>query len=76
VFVAIVLGLASRLVLVTDVLVPDLVLLAVLGAVFSLLAFDDEGVRPGRALTLLAIAVAVFVVLGSTWMAGRWGGPV
>jgi hypothetical protein len=75
-FVAIVLGATSGLVLVPEVLVPDLGLLAASGAAFSLLAFGREHVRPSRAMRMMAIAVSAFVVLGSIWMAGRWGGPV
>jgi len=45
------------------------------GAGFSLLAFDEHEARAGKALTLLALAVTAFVILGSSWMAGRWGGP-
>jgi hypothetical protein len=75
-FVAITLAVASRIVLVPETLAGDLVLFAASGAGFSLLAFDGHDVRPGKALTLVALVVTAFVVLGSIWMSGRWGGPV
>lgn len=75
-FVAIALAVASRVVLVPETLAGDLVLFAASGAAFSLLAFEGHDVRPGKALTLLALVVTAFVVLGSIWMTGRWGGPV
>ncbi len=74
-FGAITLAVASGVVLVTEWLVGDLVLFAASGAGFSLLAFDGHETRAGKALTLLALAVTAFVILGSIWMAGRWGGP-
>lgn len=74
-FVAITLAVASRVVLVPESLAAALFLFAVSGAGFSLLAFDGCEARAGKALTLLALAVTAFVILGSTWMAGRWGGP-
>jgi hypothetical protein len=75
-FVAITLVVASRVALVPETLVGDLLLFAASGAGFSLLAFDGHALRPGKALTLLALVVTAFVVLGSIAMAGRWGGPV
>jgi hypothetical protein len=75
-FVAITLAGASRLVLVPEAVAADLLLLAVAGAGFSVLAFGGSVVRTGRAFAILALAVVVFVVVGSIWMAGRWGGPV
>jgi hypothetical protein len=74
-FGAIALVVASRVVLVPETLAGDLALLAAAGAGYSLLAFDAYETRPGRALTVLALAVTGLVVLGSIWMAGRWGGP-
>ena len=41
-----------------------------------MLAFDGHEARAGKALTLLALAVTASVILGSTWMAGRWSGSV
>jgi hypothetical protein len=74
-FIAITAAVASRLVLVSEMLGAVLVLLAGSGAAFSLLAFDGSARRQGNALSLLALVVAAFVVAGSIWMAGRWGGP-
>ena len=73
VFVAITLAVASRVVLLAEPLGGDLLLLAASGAGFSLLAFDGSETRPGMALILLALAVTAFVIVGSVWMAGRWG---
>ena len=73
-FVAITLAVASRVVLVPESLATALFVFAASGAGFSLLAFDGYEARPGKALTLLALAVTAFVILGSTWMAGQWGG--
>jgi hypothetical protein len=75
-FVASTLTVASRVVLVPETLAGDLFLFAASGAGFSLLAFDGYAMRPGKALTLLALVVTAFFVLGSIWMAGRWGSPV
>lgn len=75
-FVAITLVVASRLVLVPEVLAGDLLLVAVAGAAFSVLAFDGHDVRSGMGLTLLALVDAASVVIASAWMAGRWGGSV
>ena len=75
-FVAITMAVGSRMVATPDTLAVDLVLFAAAGAGFSLLAFDGHATRPGIALTLLAVAVTAFVILGSIWMAGRWGGAV
>lgn len=75
-FVAITVAVASRVVLVPETLAGDLFLFAASGAGFSLLGFGGHEVRPGKALTVLALAVTACVVLGSIWMAGRWGGPV
>lgn len=74
--VAIIMALGSRLVATPDTLAIDLVLFAMAGAGFSLLAFDGHDTRPGIVLTLSAVVVTAFVVLGSIWMAGRWGGAV
>jgi len=74
-FVAISAVVASRVVLVPETLARYLVFLGVSGASYSLLAFNGYQARAGRALTLLALATAAVVVLGSMWMAGRWGGP-
>jgi hypothetical protein len=75
VFGAIALVVASRVVLVAETLVGYLFVLAMWGAVFSLLAFDGYDTRPGKVLTALAVVGAILVILGSLWMAGRWGGP-
>ena len=72
---AITLVVASRLTVVPEVLAGDLVFLAASGAVYSLFAFDGYETRPGKAMVVLALAAAVLFILGSTWMAGRWGGP-
>ncbi len=74
-FVAITLAVASRVVLVPESLGAALLVFAASGAGFSLLAFDGFEARPGKVLALLAPAVTAFVILGSIWMAGRWGGP-
>lgn len=74
VFMAIMLTVASRMVLVPGALAGDLFLFAGSGAGFSLLAFDGFETRPGKAQMFLALAVTVLVILGSIWMAGRWGG--
>lgn len=74
-FVAITLAVASRVVLVPESLAATLFLFAVSGAGFSLLAFDGYEARAGKVLTLLALAVTAFVILGSVWMAGLWGSP-
>lgn len=73
VFGAVTLALASRVTIVPEWLAGDLLLSAAMGAAFARLAFADHEVRSGRVLTLMAVAVAAFVVLGSLWMAGRWG---
>ncbi len=75
-FIAITLAVASRLVLVPESLGATLLAFAASGAGFSRLAFNGREARPGKALTLLALAVTAFVILGSTWMAGRWNGSV
>ena len=72
-FLALVLSGISRVVLIPETVGIDLGLFAGSGAIFALLGFDGHSVRPRRALQLLALAVVVFVVLGSAWMAGRWG---
>ncbi len=74
-FVAITLAVASRVVLVPESLAGTLFVFAASGAGFSMLAFDGHEARAGKTLTLLALAVTAFVILGSSWMAGRWGGP-
>jgi hypothetical protein len=73
-FIAISLAGLSRIILVPEVLAGDLALFAAAGAGFAFLAFDGHETRPGAALTVLALAVAVLAILGSVWMAGRWGG--
>ena len=73
-FGAITLAVASRLVLVPEVLAGALGVFAASGTGFSLLGFDGCQSRAGRALTLSALAVTAVVVLGSIWMAGRWSG--
>lgn len=72
-FGAIALVFASRLTLIPEWLIGDLLLFGAAGAGFALLAFDGHEARAGRVLTLLALAVTAFVVFGSLWMAGRWG---
>jgi hypothetical protein len=45
--------------------------------VFQMVQEATQGrdlVGAGKALMLLALATAAVVVLGSMWMAGRWGG--
>ncbi len=73
-FGAMTLAVASRVTLVPEWLAGDLLLFAAAGAGFSMLAFEGYEARAGRALTVLALAVMAFVILGSFWMAGRWGG--
>lgn len=73
-FGAMTLAVFSRVVLVPEWLVGAIVVFAVAGGAFSLIAFDGPEVRPGNALTVLALVVVAFVILGSIWMAGRWGG--
>lgn len=75
-FIAITLAVASRVVLVPESLAAALFVFAASGAGFSLLAFDGLEARPGRGITLLALAVTAVVILGSAWMEGRWGGAV
>ena len=75
-FVAITLAVASHLVAAPETLASDLVLFAASGAGFSVVAFDELESRPGMGLILLALAVTASVILGSMWMAGRWGGAV
>lgn len=72
-FVAVTLVVVSRLVPMRETLAGYLVLFAAAGAGFSLLAFDGHGTRAGNALVLSALAVTALVILGSMWMAGRWG---
>lgn len=72
-FVAVTLALASRIVLVPETLATDLALFAASGAVFSLLAFGGHEARAGGAMILAALLVAALVIVGSFWMAGRWG---
>lgn len=71
--VAITMALASGITLIPDWFIVALLLFGAAGAGFALLAFDGHDARAGRVLTLLAMAVTGFVVLGSVWMAGRWG---
>jgi hypothetical protein len=65
---------ASRVVLVPETLARYLIFLGASGAAYSMLAFDGNQERAGKALMLLALATAAVVVLGSMWMAGRWRG--
>jgi hypothetical protein len=74
-FGAIALVLGSRVVLMTELLVGYLSTLAVAGAVYSLLAFGGYETRPSKALIVLAVIATILAILGSIWMAGRWGGP-
>lgn len=74
--VAVTLAVASRVVLVPESLAGTLFVFAASGTGSSLLAFDGSEARPGKALTLLALAVTTLVILGSIWMAGRWSGTV
>ena len=73
-FVAISVVVASRVVLVPETLARYLIFLAAAGAAYTVVAFDGYEARAGKALMLLALATAAVVVLGSMWMAGRWGG--
>jgi hypothetical protein len=73
-FVAISVVVASRVVLVPETLARYLILLGASGAAYTVLAFDGYQARAGKALTLFALGTAAVVVLGSMWMAGRWGG--
>ena len=72
-FIAFTLAFLSRVVLLPEPLASDLALLLVLGAGFSLVAFEGHELRAGRAVTVLALAVTGFVVVGSIVMSGRWG---
>lgn len=72
-FAAIILGVASRLPLVPEWLAADLVLFAGLGAAFSAVGLNRDPVRVGRVLAVSALAVTLLVIVGSFWMAGRWG---
>jgi hypothetical protein len=72
-FIAFTLAVLSRVVLLPEPLASDLALLLVLGAGFSLVAFEGCEARAGRALAVLALGVTGFVVLGSIVMSGRWG---
>jgi hypothetical protein len=71
--IALTLAALSRLTLLPYLVAGDLALFLVMGAGFSLLAFDGYDARAGRALTVLALAVMGVVVLGSIFMSGRWG---
>jgi hypothetical protein len=73
-FLAISVAVASRVVLVPETLARYLILLGTSGGAYSLLAFDGYQARTGKALILLALTTGAVVVLGSMWMAGRWGG--
>jgi hypothetical protein len=75
-FIAITLTVLSQVILVPEILAGDVALFAASGAGFGLLGFDGFEARPGRALIALTLAVTAFAILGSIWMAGRWGGPV
>jgi hypothetical protein len=75
-FVAVTPAVGSRIVVGPETLAGDLGPFAAAGAGFSLLAFTGRESRPGNAFALLALAVRAFVILGSIWMAGHWGGPV
>jgi hypothetical protein len=75
-FVAVTLAVASRLVLEPGMVALAMLLVGASGAGFALLAFTGRDARAGIILGLAALAVALLVILGSAWMAGRWGGPV
>lgn len=72
-FGAITLSIVSGIVLVPEWLFEDLLLFGAVGAGFAFLAFDGHEARAGRVLSVLALVVALVVVVGSLWMAGRWG---
>ena len=72
-FGAIALAIVSGITLVPEWLIGDLLLLGAAGAGFAFLAFDGHEARAGRVLSVLALVAIVFVVIGSLWMAGRWG---
>jgi hypothetical protein len=75
-FVTITLAVASGIVLEPGALATDVLVFIGAGAAFSLLAFNGYERQAGRVLTLVALAVGALVIIGSVWMAGRWGGPV
>ena len=72
-FGAIALAIVSGITLVPEWLFGDLLLFGAAGVGFAFFAFAGHEARAGRILSLLALLVAVFVVVGSLWMAGRWG---
>ncbi|MEO8469355.1 MAG: hypothetical protein ABI573_06770 [Chloroflexota bacterium] len=72
-FGALTLAIVSGITLIPDWLIGDLLLFGAAGAGFAFLAFDGHEARAGRVLSLLALVVTVFAVVGSLWMAGRWG---
>ncbi len=65
----------SRLVLLSEALVADLVLCAAAGAVFATLGLGPEPARPRNALVIVALVVVILVILGAGLMAGHWGSP-
>lgn len=72
-FVALSLSVLSRVVLLSEILIPDLLVLAAAGAVFPVLALRAEVQPVGRALTLTALVVAATVLVGSVVLSGLWG---
>ena len=72
-FGAITLSIVSGITLVPEWLIGDVLLVGAAGAGFAFLAFDGHEARAGRVLSMLALVVTAFVVIGSLWMAGRWG---
>lgn len=72
-FGAVTLAIVSGITLVPEWLIGDLLLLGTAGAGFAFLAFDGHDARAGRVLNALALVVTALVVIGSLWMAGRWG---
>lgn len=72
-FGAITVSIVSGIGLVPEWLFEDLLLFGAAGAGFALLAFNDHEAQAGRVLSVLALVVTAFVVVGSLWMAGRWG---
>ena len=63
----------SHVVLLADQFVELIAVLAISGAVFSVLGLAAVPPRPGKALTIAGVAVAAAVVVGSIVMSGNWG---
>jgi len=76
VFVAALLAALSHIVLVAEALAVDLAVVALAGAAFSIIGFDERDRRSGGGLILFALIDAACIVGACAWMAGRWGGPV